>query len=57
MNEVVMDRFTLMQLINEIKSLELHRYEDYVRVVGVVAFLESAMKHVAPESNKQEEVK
>ena len=57
MNEVVIDRFTLMQLVNEIKSLELHRYDDYVRVVGVVAFLESTMKHVAPESNKQEEVK
>lgn len=57
MNEFVMDRMTMMQLINEIKSMELHRYEDYVRIVGVVAFLESAMKHVAPESNKQEEVK
>ena len=57
MNEFVMDRMTMMQLINEIKSLELHRYEDYVRIVGVVAFLESALNRAAPEGKTQEEVK
>lgn len=57
MNEFVMDRMTMMHLINEIKSLELHRYEDYVRIVGVVAFLESALNRAAPEGKAQEEVK
>ena len=52
-----MDRMTMMHLINEIKSLELHRYEDYVRIVGIVAFLESALNRAAPEGKAQEEVK
>lgn len=57
MNEFVMDKMTMMHIINEIKSLELHRYEDYVRIVGVVAFLESALNRAAPEGKAQEEVK
>lgn len=57
MNEFVMDKMTMMHIINEIKSLELHRYEDYVRIVGIVAFLESALNRAAPEGKAQEEVK
>ena len=57
MNEFVMDKMTMMNIINEIKSLELHRYEDYVRIVGVGAFLESALNRAAPEGKAQEEVK
>lgn len=57
MNEFRIDRFTMMQILNEIKSLELHRYEDYVRIVGVVAILESAMQNAAQGGKAQEEVK
>lgn len=54
--EFTMNKAVMAQIINEIKSLQLHRYDDYVRVVGIVSFLESGMKQKKPTGAEPEEV-
>lgn len=56
MNEMmVIERALMADIIGEIKSLQLHRYEDYARIVGIVVLLENAMKN--SDNFKPEEVK
>ena len=40
------------QIINELKQIDLCRYDDYVRIVGIVSMLEANLKksnEVSPE--------
>ena len=57
MNEMFFIEKPLMaHLIAEIKELKLSRYDDYVRIVGIVSILEKAMMGKAPETAEPEEV-
>lgn len=43
-DNVVINRQMVMQIINELKQIDLCRYEDYVRIVGIVSMLEATIK-------------
>lgn len=40
----IMEKPLMAQIITELKSLDLNRYEDYSRLVGIVCLLERNMK-------------
>ncbi len=52
----VMEKPLMAHIIGEIKELKLSRYEDYVRIVGIVSILEKTLMAKAPENNEPEEV-
>lgn len=55
-NMFVMEKPLMAHIIGEIKELKLSRYEDYVRIVGIVSILEKTLTARAPENPAPEEV-
>ena len=56
-DKCVIDKALLAQIIQELKCLELHRYEDYGRLVGCVTLLTQAYSAIQKEDSIAEEVK
>ena len=40
----VMAKQMMEQIVNELKQIDLCRYEDYVRMVGIVSMLEAPLR-------------
>lgn len=52
----VLDKATMASVIEGLKSLDLHTYEDYCKIVGIVTLLEQVMLRKPQEDSKAEEV-
>ena len=58
MNEFfVMPKALMAQIVDELKQLELHKFEDYGRLVGVVCLLEKNLnaKPVPAQNNEEQQ--
>lgn len=53
--KVTVDRIIMEHIAHELKQLDLCRYEDYVRIVGIVGLIESITKGI--NESQPEEVK
>lgn len=42
-NNFVINEQMTRQIVNELKKIDLCRYEDYVRMVGIVSMLEATL--------------
>ena len=51
----IMEKPLMGQIITELKSIDLSRYEDYARLVGVICLLERNMKSEPTQEEGGEE--